>query len=89
MIPWVKFTSVTAGAFVRAFVGALLAGVVTQVALPVHGVTALLTVAVAAPIVKEPAGEHVVHSARVNNAFTILRFIFLLIRNLKNDKHLQ
>lgn len=71
MIPWLKSTSVTAGAFVGALVAALLAGVVTQLASPVHDVTAPLAVNVAAPVVQEPAGEHVVHGARVNNAFTI------------------
>lgn len=49
-------TSVTAGAVVGPLVGALLAGVVTEVALPPHGVAPLLTVDVAASIIKNPVG---------------------------------
>lgn len=49
-------TSVTAGAVVGPLVVALLAGVVTEVALPPHGVAPLLTVDVAASIIKNPAG---------------------------------
>lgn len=54
-------TSVTAGAVVRSLVGTLLAGVVTEMALPPHRVTPLLTADFAASVIKEPAGEDVVH----------------------------
>lgn len=55
-------TSVTAGAVVRSLVGTLLAGVVTEMALPPHRVTPLLTADFAASVIKEPAGEDVVHN---------------------------
>lgn len=50
-------TSVAAGAVVWTLVCALVAGVVTEVTLSPHGVTALLTADAADAIVIEPAGR--------------------------------
>lgn len=63
-----RFTSVTAGAFVRAFVSTLLAGVVTDKTLAPHGITPLLAVDIAASIIKQPVGEDVVHSEHPKSA---------------------
>lgn len=49
-----KCTSGTAGAAVRPLIGTLLAGVVTEVALPPHGVTPRLAADVTASLIKEP-----------------------------------
>lgn len=58
-------TSVTAGAVVRPLISTLLAGVVTEMALPPCGITPLLTVEVTESIIKEPAGQCVVSSVFV------------------------
>ena len=47
-----EFTSVTAGAAVRSLVGTFLAGVVTEMALPPHRISALLTADFAASVIK-------------------------------------
>lgn len=49
-------TFVAAGTVVGAFIGALLTGVVTDVALIPQSETPLLTVDATSPIIKEPAG---------------------------------
>lgn len=68
MLTRVKCTFVTAGAVVRAFVSTLLAGVVTEMALPPHGIAPLLTADVAASIIKQPAGGDVVHNEHTKSA---------------------
>lgn len=62
-------TSVTAAAVVGPLVGALLAGVVTEVALPPHGVAPLLTMDGAASIIKNPVG-----AASINTLFGVMFF---------------
>lgn len=54
----VECTSVTAGAVVWSLIDTLVAGVVTEVALPPHGVAARLAANVAAAFVKEPVSEN-------------------------------
>lgn len=49
-------TCVAAGTVVGAFIGALLTGVVTDVALIPRSETPLLTVDATSPVIKEPAG---------------------------------
>lgn len=49
-----KLISVTAGAVVRSLISALVAGVVTEMTLPPHGITPRLAADDAAPIIKEP-----------------------------------
>lgn len=51
-----KCTSVTTGAAVKALVGTLLAGVVTEMTLPPHGIAPSLTADAATSLIKKPAG---------------------------------
>lgn len=54
-------TCVTAGAVVRSPISTLVAGVVTAMALPLHGVAPGLAADDTASIINEPAGGNVVH----------------------------
>lgn len=65
-------TSVTAGAVVRTLVCALMAGVVTAVALSPHRETPHLAAGVTAAIIKEPAGKDVVHNESYNMPHTYI-----------------
>lgn len=71
-------TSVTAGAVIRSLISTLLAGVVTEMALPSHCITSCLAANVTAPIIKEPAGR--VRQVSVHKMITF---------NAKFTKHKQ